>query len=239
MRLDKFLCEMNQGTRSGVKELIRRGLVTVNGVPAKSAGAKIDEGKDVVCVRGQALCYQRFYYYMLNKPAGLVSATRDKLSATVMELLKAGDRRPDLFPAGRLDRDTEGFLLLTNDGGLAHRLLAPKRHVDKTYRVSMEHGLSSEDAQRLERGVDIGEDGLTLPARVQRQDEKVILLTIHEGKYHQVKRMLKAVDNGVTALKRISFGGLMLDEALQPGEYRELTEDEVKILYETGNDEKY
>lgn len=233
MRLDKFLCEMNQGTRSRVKEFIRRGLVTVNGVTAKNADSKVDENTDIICVQGQRLCYQRFFYYMLNKPAGLVSATQDKLSATVMELLRPEDRRSDLFPAGRLDKDTEGFLLLTNDGELAHRLLSPKKHVDKTYRVSMEHGLSPEDIQKLEQGVDIGEDCLTLPAKVRQTEETVILLTIHEGKFHQVKRMLKAVDNGVTALKRISFGGLALDEALQPGEYRELTEDEVKILYGT------
>lgn len=233
MRLDKFLCEMNIGTRSQVKDLIRRGLVTVNGIPVKNADGRVDEGEDAVCVRGQTVCYRKFFYYMLNKPTGLVSATRDKLSATVMELLRPEDRRPDLFPAGRLDRDTEGFLLLTNDGELAHRLLSPKRHVDKTYRVSMAHGLSAEDVLRLEQGVDIGEDRLTLPAKVQQAEEKVILLTIQEGKFHQVKRMLMAVDNGVTALKRVSFGGITLDEALQPGEYRELTEEEVKILYGT------
>ena len=233
MRLDKFLCEMNQGTRSRVKELIRRGLVTVNGVTAKNADSRVDESTDIICIQGQRLCYHKFFYYMLNKPAGLVSATQDKLSATVMELLRPEDRRSDLFPAGRLDKDTEGFLLLTNDGELAHRLLSPKKHVDKTYRVSMDHGLSPEDIQMLEQGVDIGEGCLTMPAKVQQTEETVILLTINEGKFHQVKRMLKAVDNGVTALKRISFGGLALDEALQPGEYRELTEDEVKILYGT------
>ena len=233
MRLDKFLCEMNLGTRSQVKDLIRRGLVNVNGILVRNADVKIDERTDRVCVRGQEFCYQRFFYYMLNKPAGLVSATKDQVSATVMELLRPEDRRSDLFPAGRLDKDTEGFLLLTNDGELAHRLLAPKKHVDKTYRVNIEHGLSPEDIRRLEQGVDIGEDCLTLPAKVQQPEEKVILLTLHEGKFHQVKRMLKAVDNSVVALKRISFGGLMLDENLQPGEYRELTEEEVKILYGT------
>lgn len=231
MRLDKFLCELNLGTRSQVKDLIRRGVVTVNSVPVNNADARIDEEKDSVCVRGQAVCYQKFYYYMLNKPAGVVSATQDKLSATVMELLRPEHRRPDLFPAGRLDKDTEGFLLLTNDGGLAHRLLSPGKHAEKTYRVCMEHRLSPEDVQRLEQGIDIGEKRLTLPAKVrQTEDEKVILLTIQEGKFHQVKRMLQAAGNGVTALKRISFGGLALDDTLMPGEYRELTEDEVKML---------
>lgn len=233
MRLDKFLCDMNLGTRSKVKELIRRGAVTVNGVSVKAADGRVDEERDVVCVSGEKIRYQRFFYYMLNKPPGVVSAVRDRLSPTVMELLKPGDRRPDLFPAGRLDKDTEGFLLLTNDGGLAHRLLSPERHVDKTYRVCMEHALSAEDRRRLEQGVDIGEERPTLPAGVQRQEDTVILLTIHEGKFHQIKRMLAAVDNGVTALKRVSFGGISLDEVLKPGEYRKLTEDEVKKLYET------
>lgn len=233
MRLDKFLSEANLGTRSQVKDLIRRGVVTVNGVPVKSADSKVDEEADTVCVRGQPVRYRKFFYYMLNKPPGIVSATRDKLSATVIELLRPEHRRFDLFPAGRLDKDTEGFLLLTNDGELAHRLLSPKKHVDKTYRVSIDHGLSGEDVQRLEQGVDIGEDCLTLPAKVQQMEENVILLTIQEGKFHQVKRMLMAVDNSVTALKRISFGGIALDNKLKPGEYRELTEDEVKILYGT------
>lgn len=233
MRLDKFLCEVNLGTRSQVKDLIRRGAVTVNDIPVKGADTRVDEEKDAVCVQGRPVRYRKFFYYMLNKPPGLVSATRDRLSSTVMELLRPEHRRSDLFPAGRLDKDTEGFLLLTNDGELAHRLLSPKKHVDKTYRVSIDHGLSGEDVQRLEQGVDIGEDCLTLPAKVQQIDEKVILLTIQEGKFHQVKRMLMAVDNSVTALKRISFGGITLDDTLKPGEYRELTEEEVKILYGT------
>lgn len=233
MRLDKFLCEMNVGTRSQVKDLIRQGVVAVNGIPVKTAEYRVEAEKDAVCVRGQAVCYRRFVYYMLNKPAGLISATRDKLSATVMELIRPEDRRSDLFPAGRLDKDTEGFLLLTNDGQLSHWLLSPKKHVDKTYRVGIAHALSETDMQKLEQGVSIGEDRPTLPAKVQRTEERVILLTIQEGRFHQVKRMLMAVDNEVTALKRISFGGISLDEALQPGEYRELTEDEVKTLYGT------
>lgn len=231
MRLDKFLCEMNLGTRSEMKDLVRQGAVTVNGLPVRTPDSKINEETDRVCVRGKTLCYRKFYYYMLNKPAGLISAARDRASATVMELLRPEHRRPDLFPAGRLDRDTEGFLLLTNDGELAHRLLSPARHVDKVYRVSAEHSFSREDLRRLEEGVDIGEDRPTLPAKALQQEERVILLTIREGKFHQVKRMVEAVNNKVTALKRISFGGLPLDETLRPGEYRELTEEEVKKLY--------
>lgn len=232
MRLDKFLCEMNLGTRSRAKELIRRGQVTVNGHPVKNADAKVDELADRICVGGQECHYQRFYYFMLNKPAGMVSAVRDRISETVMECLRPEDRHADLFPAGRLDKDTEGFLLLSNDGELAHRLLSPKRHVDKTYLVRLEHALSLEEIQKLEQGVDIGEERLTLPAEVRQTAREEILLTIREGKFHQVKRMMLAVGNGVRSLKRVSFGGIALDGELAPGAYRALTEEEVRILYE-------
>lgn len=236
MRLDRFLCEMNLGTRSQVKKLIAQGQVLVNGRVAKKAEDKIDETGDEVCFRGEVLVYKPYVYYMLNKPAGVVSATRDNTAGTVVELLKPGDRREDIFPAGRLDKDTEGFLLLTNDGALAHSLLSPKRHVDKTYRALLEHPLSEADAGRLEDGVDIGEEKPTLPCKIEFLQENLILLTIQEGKFHQVKRMLQAVGNRVLALKRVSFGGLTLDEALSPGAYRELTEDEVKVLYDTCNE---
>lgn len=232
MRLDKFLCEMNLGTRSQVKALIKQGQITVNGSPAFSPEQKIDEAADTVCYQGKPVSYEKFSYFMLNKPAGVVSATRDNTAPAVTELLNREDRRPGLFPVGRLDKDTEGLLLLTNDGELAHRLLAPKKHVDKTYLVTPENELSGEDILRLEEGVDIGEDRPTLPGRVQRLEDGKILLTIHEGKFHQVKRMLQAVDNRVAALKRVSFGGLSLDEKLKPGEYRKLTKDEVEILHE-------
>lgn len=232
MRLDKFLCEVNRASRSRARDMIRRGLATVNGLPVRDPAAQVDETADCVCLCGQKLSFQRFHYYMLNKPSGFVCAVRDEASVTVLELLEPEDRHPGLFPAGRLDKDTEGFLLLTDDGALAHRLLAPKRHVDKTYLAAVERELSPEELERLALGVDIGEARLTLPARVQSLGAKELLLTIHEGKFHQVKRMLQAVGNGVTALKRVSFGGLSLDAGLKPGEYRELTEDEVRTLYE-------
>lgn len=236
MRLDRFLCELNLGTRSQVKKLIAQGQVSVNGRVAKKAEDQIDATRDAVCFRGKVLVYQPYVYYMLNKPAGVVSATRDNTAGTVVELLHPGDRRGDIFPAGRLDKDTEGFLLLTNDGALAHSLLSPKRHVDKTYRALLEHPLSDADAGCLEAGVDIGEEKPALPCKVEFLQENLILLTIQEGKFHQVKRMLQAVGNRVLALKRVSFGGLTLDEALSPGAYRELTEDEVKVLYDTCNE---
>ena len=223
---------MNTGTRSQVKQYVRHGLVTVNGAVAKSPDLKIDENRDQICFQGKKLTYRKFFYYMLNKPQGVVSATQDNTAKTVLDLLRQEDRRGDLFPVGRLDKDTEGFLLLTNDGDLAHRLLTPKKHVDKTYLVTIDHALSEEDVGSLEQGVDIGEDKPTLPGKVEILEETKILLTIHEGKFHQVKRMLHAVGNEVTALKRVSFGGLSLDEGLRPGEYRELTEGEVQILHE-------
>ncbi len=232
MRLDRFLCEMNIGARSRVKELIRQGQVSVNGAAVRNPDTKVDEHRDEICCQGRKLTYTRFVYYMMNKPGGVVSAVRDRRQKTVLELLREEDRRDGLFPAGRLDRDTEGFLLLTNDGGLAHRLLSPGKHVDKTYCVTLDHALRTEDIRRLEEGVDIGEAELTLPGKVKVVGERTIHLTIHEGRFHQVKRMLQAVDNRVMALKRISFGGLALDECLQPGEYRKLSEEELGILRE-------
>lgn len=229
MRLDKFLCEMNMGTRSQVKELVKKGFVLVNGDVIKSADKKIDEQKDIVCCQGRELVYHKFVYYMLNKPQGVVSATQDNTAKTVTELL-ASEGRKDLFPVGRLDKDTEGLLLLTNDGALAHKLLSPKKHIDKTYQVEIAYALSQEDINRLEQGVDIGEEKLTLPAKVEIRSENVIYLTIQEGKFHQVKRMLQAVDNQVTALKRIRFGEITLDEKLAPGEYRALTPKEEMLI---------
>ena len=231
MRLDKFLCQMSLGTRSQIKAYIRQGYVSVNGQIEKSADRHVNEYIDRVSFRGHELYYTSVRYYMLNKPMGVVSATQDNTAGTVVELLSAQDRN-GVFPVGRLDKDTEGLLILTNDGELAHRLLTPKRHVDKTYLVSLEHSLSGEDVLRLEQGVDIGGEHPTLPAKVDMVDEKTIYLTIHEGKFHQIKRMLRTVGNGVTALKRISFAGLYLDESLKPGEYRELTDQEVAALHD-------
>ena len=230
MRLDRFLCEMNIGTRSQVKTYIRQRLVTVNGIPAKSADMKINESSDKVTFREQSLQYRKYSYYMLNKPPGVVSATVDNTADTVVSLLEGEMHASDIFPVGRLDKDTTGLLLLTNDGDLAHRLLSPAKHVDKTYRVTLEHPLSPQDVENLRVGVAIGEEKLTLPARVSAISDDTILLTIQEGKFHQVKRMLLAVGNGVRSLKRISFGTLCLDERLGEGEYRELTPEEIEAL---------
>lgn len=230
MRLDKFLCELNIGSRSQVKDYIRRGQVSVNGQTAQKGEQQIRETEDIIAFQGRSLSYQPYVYYLLNKPGGVVSATADRRERTVLELLPEELLRKDLAMVGRLDKDTEGLLLLTNDGALAHRLLAPKRHVDKTYLVTMAHELTAEQIRLLETGVSIGEERPTLPASVKVCPGRRIELTIHEGRFHQVKRMLKAVDNEVLALKRIAFGPLKLDKDLPPGAYRELTLEEVRKL---------
>lgn len=229
LRLDKFLCEMNIGSRSQVKTYLKQRLVTVNGGIVLKPETKIDEEKDTVAFKGEALCYKKYVYYMLNKPQGVVSATEDKQCRTVTGLLKDTGYH-GLFPVGRLDKDTEGLLILTNDGVLAHNLLSPKKHASKVYYVMLEKELGREAAERLEKGVDIGERRLTLPAKVELLDGKSIHLTITEGKFHQVKRMLQAVDNRVIFLKRVAMNGLWLPDSLPAGHYRELTEDELSLL---------
>lgn len=234
MRLDKFLCQLNMGTRSEVKTLIRKGQVSVNGVPAVSPEQKIDETADKVVCKGQALQYRQYVYYMMNKPGNVVSATKDHVDKTVLDLLlpciPECDRKREIVPCGRLDKDTEGLLLLTDDGNLVHELLSPKKHVDKTYLVDTAQELTLEQTTQLEQGVDIGEKSPTRPAKTEILSAKQLLLTIHEGKFHQVKRMLVAVGNEVIALKRVSFGPLKLDESLAPGESRELTDEEICML---------
>lgn len=229
IRLDKFLSQMNIGTRSEVKNAVRKGKVTVNGVICKNADEKIDECTDIICCDGQKIIYEKFVYYMLNKPAGVVSATSDNLDKTVLDLLVDAPLK-DIFPVGRLDKDTEGLLILTNDGELAHNLLSPKKHIDKTYRVLTKENITKEQLERLEQGVDIGDDTITMPAKAEWIDDKEMLLTICEGKYHQVKRMLKTVGNEVVYLERKKMGNLSLDEKLSRGEYRRLTAEEVLIL---------
>lgn len=220
---------MEIGTRTQVKIDLKRCLVTVNGKTIKKPEFKVDPSKDVVTYEGKALSYQQLYYYMLHKPAGVITATEDKEQRTVMELL--GEcKRSDLFPVGRLDKDTEGLLLITNDGPLAHKLLSPRKHVPKTYLAEIPGALSEEQIKALEEGVDIGDDKPTLPAKVTVLDDTHIQLTISEGRFHQVKRMLLAVGSQVLYLKRVSFGSLTLEDSLEKGSFRELTEEEIKKL---------
>ena len=232
MRLDKYLAEMGVGTRQEVKKQIRQGKAAVNGTVVKAADTKIDETSDEVTISGRNISYVSYEYYMLNKPAGVVSATEDRRDTTVIDLIKE-KKRKDLFPVGRLDKDTEGLLLITNDGDLAHRLLAPKKHVDKVYYAKIDGMVTEEDVKRFAEGIDIGaeEEEMTRPAKLdimKSAEESEIRLTIHEGKFHQVKRMFLAVDKEVTYLKRERMGTLCLDENLKPGEYRLLTEEEIE-----------
>lgn len=229
IRLDKFLADAQIGTRSEVKTMIRKKLVTVNGSLAKGPEQKVDETSDTVAVNGKTVTLRGLVYYLLHKPAGYVSATKDNLFPTVMELIPKGD---DLFPVGRLDKDTEGLLLITNDGELAHLLLSPRRHVDKTYLAVLDKPAEDEDIATFETGVDIGDDDLTLPAHLEILPKSSARLTIHEGRFHQVKRMFHAVGKEVVYLKRLSMGPLKLPDNLKKGTFRELTDEEVNALYE-------
>lgn len=234
MRLDRFLAEKNIGTRSQVKAYLKQGFVQVNGQIVKKPETQIREGIDEIFFQDKKLSYQSYEYYMLNKPQGVLSATKDLHAPTVLDLLPQ-DHRKDTFPVGRLDKDTEGMMILTNDGELAHRLLSPRHHVSKTYLCRIEHALTKQDILQMEQGIDLGEDGRTLPAKVFPYPEIPqpgcwITLTIHEGKFHQVKRMLEAVGNKVLYLKRIRFGALTLDRKLDAGECRPLTIEEITLL---------
>ena len=242
MRIDRLLCELHIGSRSQVKELLKRGLVSVDGVIVKKADIQVDEQKVSVLCQGKEYRYQPFVYFMMNKPAGVITATKDEREQTVLELFKeqyqlmnqgdlTGIPIKDIFPVGRLDKDTVGLLLLTNDGELSHNLLSPKKHVAKKYYVKTDNVLTAEAVAQLEKGVCIGEQELTLPAKLERVSEREYFITITEGKYHQVKRMFQAVGRQAIYLKRISTGKLVLDETLKEGQIRELTKDEVHELY--------
>ncbi len=245
LRLDKYLAELGVGTRSEVKKKIKAKQVTVNGTVAAKPEVKIDEQQDVVCLCGRKLCYTAYEYYLFHKPAGCVSATEDKVHRTVMDYFNDTVRK-DLFPVGRLDLDTEGLLLITNDGALAHELLSPVKHVPKTYYAKVRGKVTEEDVNLFEKGVDIGEDKPTKPAKLvilsntgHTEDADAVLseieLTVTEGKFHQVKRMFAAVGKEVLYLKRLSMGNLALPEDLKAGEYRALREAELAQLRQIKN----
>lgn len=238
MRLDKLLCDAGYGSRSQVKNLIRKGQVLVNHEVVKkpefSVRVEKDELLDQVICQGEELTFSKYEYYMLNKPAGVVSATKDNVHETVLSLIRSKNK--ELFPVGRLDIDTEGLLLITNDGALAHELLSPKKHVSKTYEVTVDKKLSEDMIEAFLDGVTIHDKSKDeslvklLPAELVIIDDTHARVTIMEGKYHQVKRMFTAVSRKVIGLKRISMGTLFLDASLAPGEYRPLTEKELKDL---------
>ena len=225
MRLDRFLVECGIGSRKEVKKLISENLIKVNGSYNISAKDNINEYSDIVEFNGERLEYKEFRYYIMNKKAGYITATEDTREVTVMDLLPEWVIKKDLAPVGRLDKDTEGLLLFTNDGKLNHRLLSPKNHVDKTYYVEIENNISQEDILKLEEGVDIG-NYITLPAKIEKISDTKIYLTIKEGKFHQVKRMLEAVDNKVYYLQRISFAKLKLN-GLALGEVKEIDLEDI------------
>ncbi len=228
MRIDKYLSDNSIGTRKEIKSLIKAGLVQVNDAQVSDPGMHIDPVKDVVKYDGRVILYEPFHYFMLNKPAGCISATAEKNETTVVDLL-AGENIKNLSPVGRLDKDTEGLLILTDDGHLLHNLISPSKHVGKEYLVKTAHALSEKDLSALRDGVDIGDDKKTLPAEAFILDGDLHLV-IYEGRFHQVKRMLEAVGNSVLYLKRLRMGKLVLDENLEPGVYRKLTKDELDLL---------
>ncbi|WP_374124633.1 pseudouridine synthase [Leptotrichia hongkongensis] len=236
MRLDKFLANSGIGTRKEVKEILKNKKISVNDAFVKDGKIQIDEEKDIVKYEDKIIYYKPFVYIMMNKLAGVISATEDNHHKTVIDLLNNEYRTYDIFPVGRLDIDTEGLLLLTNDGVLSHNLLSPKKHVDKKYYVKIVNSLSDDDIKMLENGIKLEENFVTKKAKVEiicnnsEKNENLAYITISEGKFHQVKRMFKAVNNEVLYLKRVKMGSLLLDEKLKLGEYRELTEEELNNL---------
>ncbi|MDG5787737.1 pseudouridine synthase [Evansella sp. AB-P1] len=238
MRVDKLLSNMGYGSRKEVKKLLKQGGLTVNEKVIKDGKVHVNPEEDHIEIFGESVSYKPFIYLMMNKPKGVISATEDTTDMTVVDLLETDDAIYEPFPVGRLDKDTTGFMLLTNDGKLAHQLTSPKKKVDKVYRVHIDQLLNEEDERVLKEGVTLDDGYITKPATLQyiTDDDKTVLhLTISEGKFHQVKRMFKAVGNKVVALKREKIGPLSLDPSLEPGSYRELTEDEVDSLWKANN----
>lgn len=243
MRLDKYLAQMGYGTRSEVRGRVRAGEVTVNTVVVRDPAEQVSE-RDLVTLAGEPVAYEKYVYYMLNKPAGVITATQDKKARTVLDLITEKTRK-DLFPVGRLDRDTEGLLLITNDGDLAHRLLSPAHHVDKVYYAILDGPVGEKEIDLFARGLRVDEDLTAMPAQLRvlnspesRRNGCEVEVTIQEGKYHQVKRMFEAVGRRVRYLKRISMGPLQLDPKLNPGEYRRLTEKELSVIMEGSRSER-
>jgi 16S rRNA pseudouridine516 synthase len=233
MRIDKLLANVGYGSRKEVKGLLKSGAVKVDEEVVKDPKTQVNPDEQEVTVHGEIVSYKEFIYLMMNKPQGVISATEDLSQKTVLDLLELEDAVYEPFPVGRLDKDTEGFLLLTNDGQLSHKLLSPKKHVPKTYFARINAPVTEEDVEAFKQGVTLDDGYLTKPAKLMvlsSGSTSEIELTITEGKFHQVKRMFESLGKKVTYLKRISMGPLQLDERLGLGEYRELTEEEIKLL---------
>ena len=223
-RLDRFISNMTSLSRTEATERIYHNHITVNDRVKKDPALKIDPEKDIICLDGEKIEYEEFVYYMLNKPAGVVSATEDKKYKTVCDLVESSR---DIAPVGRLDIDTEGLILLTDDGKLAHQLLSPKKHVDKTYYAEVDGKISEEVVKGFEMGIEYGEDKPSQPGKLEIITDKTAYVTIHEGKFHQIKRMFEVYGLKVTYLKRLSMGALKLDESLMPGEYKKIKKDDI------------
>lgn len=234
-RLDKIIASQGQYSRSEVKKLIKGGRITVDGTVPKSSDLKFDPTTVKIEIDGELLCYKKHIYIMLNKPQGVISASNDKTQKTVVDLVPKELFREGLFPAGRLDGDTTGFVLITDDGDFAHRILSPKNHIMKTYQATLRDALTQEDIVRFRQGLTLGDgtDCLEAHVRVLEKGEKNIAeIKICEGKYHQVKRMFASLGNKVLELRRVKMGGLELDETLSEGECREITDEELKMITE-------
>ncbi|CCL00347.1 TPA: rRNA pseudouridine synthase [Clostridioides difficile] len=234
-RIDKILSNLGYGSRSEIKKYCKQGSVVVNGSEVSNPGTQVDTENDEILFNGEEVIYREYIYLMMNKPDGYVSATTDKHDPTVLDLIDLSYLAFEPFPVGRLDKDTEGLLVLTNDGKLSHRVLSPKKHVPKTYYAKIDGVVTEEDVEAFLEGVVLDDGYKTMPSQLnilKSDDESEIELTIHEGKFHQVKRMFESVGKKVVYLKRLSMGNLKLDESLELGEYRELTDEEIKLIEE-------
>ena len=238
MRLDRFVAETAGLTRSQAGKAIRSGEVAVNGVPVRKPDHKIDELRENVTVSGQRCEYHRFCYYLLDKPTGVITASSDRKQRTVLDLFPEEIRKQGIFPVGRLDKDTSGLLLLTNDGEFAHRVISPKSGINKIYHARVDGTLSPADAERFREGLLLGDGTRCLPAELEILNDSECLVTVQEGKYHQVRRMLAAVGKPVVTLRRLSIGPLELDSGLGEGRYRNLSEDELCIMIKALHMEK-
>ena len=231
-RLDKIIASQGKLSRSDVKKMVKGGRITVDGIAVKSADMKIDAKTAAITVDGKVLSYKKHIYIMLNKPQGVISASNDKTQKTVVDLVPPELFREGLFPAGRLDGDTRGFVLITDDGDFAHRILSPKNHIMKTYHAELRHALTEEDIAAFKNGIELADGTLCLEAEVRMLDTEIPTaeVKICEGKYHQVKRMFAALGNKVVDLRRVKMGALSLDETLEEGQCREITDEEKALI---------
>ena len=233
-RLDKVISNLGYGSRKEIKQLARKGLIEVDGEIIKDSGYSVDPEKSIIKVNGEEIFYRKYIYLMMNKPAGVVSATFDNRDETVIDLLEIDHQAFEPFPVGRLDKDTVGLLFLTNDGELNHRLISPKWHVDKVYYAKIDKAVGENDIKAFKAGIKLDDGYFCKEGKLEiinsSEEGSEVLVTIQEGKFHQVKRMFQALGKEVIYLKRIKFGGISLDEDLEEGEYRELTEKELELL---------